>query len=255
MTEARKYPIEAAMKVDTAERITLRSTFQEILSDLARYRVTEKRSYPALVVMCPGLIAGVYYRIGKWIWHYDGPLAPLVYLLRPIYICFKRLLEIYSGISLSPQALIGKGLYINHFGSIFVGKVVMGENCNLSHEVTLGVAGRGEKRGLPTLGDRVYVAPGAKVFGKIEIGDDVAIGANAVVTKSIPDCAVVVGAPARIISYNGSFDFVLYPTMDSDPARLANLERSTKTVPSDIRYETDNFHSYSQDVVFVDTIH
>ena len=127
---------------------------------------------------------------------------------------------------MSPRAIFGSGLYINHFGSIFIGAVTVGENCNLAHEVTLGVGGRGDKKGLPTLGNRVYVGPGAKIIGKITIGDDVAIGANAVVTKSVPDCAVVVGSPARIISYRGSFDFVLYEGMETDPHRLVNLERS-----------------------------
>jgi len=51
------------------------------------------------------------------------------------------------------------------------------------------------------------MAPGAKIFGPITIGNDVAIGANAVVTKDLPDNAVAVGIPARIISYEGSKDF------------------------------------------------
>lgn len=206
--------------------ITLRRTFHDIAKDVSRYRVTEQRSLPALLVMCPALIAGVYYRFGAWIWHYQGPLESLVYCLRPFFMIFKRFIEIYTGISMSQRAIFGSGLYINHFGSIFIGAVKVGENCNLAHEVTLGLGGRGDKKGLPTLGNRVYVGSGAKIIGKITIGDDVAIGANAVVTKSIPDCAVVVGSPARIISYRGSFDFVLYKGMEADPDRLANLELS-----------------------------
>ncbi|MBC7812390.1 MAG: hypothetical protein H7175_14635, partial [Burkholderiales bacterium] len=109
-----------------------------------------------------------------------------------------------------------------------IGAVIIGENCNVSHEVTMGVAGRGSSKGLPTIGNRVYIAPGTKIIGKVEVGDDVAIGANSVVTKSIPDCAVVGGAPAKVISYRGSFDFILYDTMDSDPQRLANIEHSLR---------------------------
>lgn len=205
--------------------VSLKRTLREIVSDLKRYRITERRSYPAIMVMCPGAVAGMYYRIGHWLWYYRGIGVPLLRLLRPFYILGKRLIEMYSGISISPRACIGSGLYINHFGSIFIGAVVMGENCNLSQEVTIGVAGRGEKKGLPRIGDRVYIAAGAKVFGKVEIGDDVAIGANAVVTKSIPDCAVAVGVPAEVISYEGSFDFVLYNAMHDDSRRLANLDR------------------------------
>ena len=206
--------------------ISLRTTLRYILSDLSRYRVTEGRSYPAILITSPGLIAGVYYRLGHWLWNYRGLFAPLVRLLRPLYMIGKRGIEIYSGASISPRAVIGQGLYINHFGSIFVGAVIIGENCNLSQEVTIGVAGRGSQRGMPTIGNRVYLAAGAKIFGQVSIGDDVAVGANAVVTKSIPDCAVVVGVPAKIISFRGSFDFILYKSMDSDSARLANMIRS-----------------------------
>ncbi|HVU09922.1 MAG TPA: hypothetical protein VHD90_01540 [Phototrophicaceae bacterium] len=205
--------------------VSLKTTLHYILSDLSRYRVTDERSYPEIFILCPGAVAGVYYRIGHWIWFYRGHLAALVWLLRPIYIIFKRLVELYTGAAISPHAIIGPGLHINHFGSIFVNDVVMGENCNLAHEVTIGVAGRGAKRGVPTIGDRVSIAAGAKIFGKISIGDDVAIGANAVVTKSIPDCAVVAGIPAEVISFEGSFDFVLYKTMHEDSKRLANLAR------------------------------
>ena len=58
--------------------------------------------------------------------------------------------------------------------------------------MTIGVAGKGEKRGCPIIGDNVYIAPGAKLFGKIKIGNNVKIGANAVVYKDIPDGATVV---------------------------------------------------------------
>lgn len=206
--------------------ISFKTTLHYILSDLARYRITDKRSYLAILVMSPGVIAGLYYRIGHWIWGYRGRFAWLVAGLRPFYIVLKRLVEIYTGASISPRAIIGPGLYINHFGSIFIGAVVIGENCNLSQEVTIGVAGRGEKRGMPTIGDRVYMAAGTKIFGRIAIGDDVAIGANAVVTKSIPDCAVIAGVPAEVISYQGSFDFIQYEAMEKDPKRQANLGRA-----------------------------
>ena len=84
----------------------------------------------------------------------------------------------------------------------------MGEFCNLSQGVTIGQAGRGGEQYSPVIGDRVYIAPGVKIFGKVMIGNDVAIGANAVVTKDLPDNAVAVGIPAKIVSYDSSGDFV-----------------------------------------------
>ncbi len=204
--------------------ISLKTTLDNIKSDFARYKATDKRSYFALIIMSPGMIAGLYYRIGHWIW-YSAEINPKwLYFLRPFYMVGKRLIEVYSGVSLSTQARIGHGLYISHFGSIFVGASVIGENCNLSQQVTLGVAGRSEKRGLPTLGDRIYIGAGAKIIGPIKIGNDVSIGANAVVTKDLVDRAVAVGVPAKVVSYNGSFDFIVYDKMETDPDRAQSLQ-------------------------------
>lgn len=201
------------------------SLWQYILSDLARYKATDNRSYISMLILCPGAMAGIMYRIGHWMWTYKGPLLPLVWLWRPAYIVVKRLSEILTGISIQPQAVIGEGLYIVHGDSVHIGgKVVMGSNCNISHEVTLGVGGRGDKRGTPVLGNRVFIAPGVKIFGQVEIGDDVAIGANAVVTRSIPARAVAVGIPAEVISYEGSFDYVLYEGMEADFERGHSLQ-------------------------------
>jgi serine O-acetyltransferase len=201
------------------------SVWQYILSDLARYKVTDQRSYFTMLIICPGTLAGIVYRVGHWIWTYEGRFQPLVYLWRPVYIILKRLTEIVTGIAIQPQATIGPGLYIGHGGSIYIGgKAIIGENCNLSHEVTIGVGGRGERRGMPVIGNRVYIAAGAKLFGQIIVGNDVAIGANAVVTKSLPDRAVAVGIPAAAISDQGSFDFILYEEMERDSKRLDSLK-------------------------------
>lgn len=119
------------------------------------------------------------------------------------YILFRK--KIIYGIQIPVSTQIGKGFYIGHFGAIVIsGKAVIGDNCNISQNVTIGVAARGNKKGVPIIGDNCYIAPGAKIIGNIKIGNNVAIGANAVVTTDIPDNAVVVGIPAKIISYNGS---------------------------------------------------
>lgn len=105
---------------------------------------------------------------------------------------------------IDPLAEIGGGLYINHFGTIWVNPgVVIGKFCNLRHGVTIGLGGSGEGRGVPTLGDRVNLGPYAVVIGKITIGNDVGIGANSLVVSDLPDRAVAVGVPARIISRLG----------------------------------------------------
>ena len=123
------------------------------------------------------------------------------------------------GISIPYQADIGPGFYIGHFGNVFVSdRAVIGRNCNLSQGVTIGKGNRGQGGGFPVLGDRVYVGPGAKIYGSVNIGDDAAIGANAVVTKDVPAMGVVGGVPARLISDKGSVGYinkVYSPSKDS----------------------------------------
>lgn len=206
---------------------TGKSVWQLIKADIDRYRVTDKRSYLGVFILSPGPLTSVIFRISHWVWAYKGALWPLVVLLRPILIILNRFCEIFAGISIRPQAVIGEGLYINHGSSVYIsGDAVIGRHCNISHEVTIGVGGRDLQRGVPRLGNRVFIGPGAKLFGSIVIGDDVAIGANTVVTHSIPDRAVAAGIPAKVVSMKGSFEYVLYRGMESDEARTANLRIS-----------------------------
>ena len=116
--------------------------------------------------------------------------------------------SIKYGIDIRFETKIDKGFYIGHYGGIVVNDgAIIGKNCNISHGVTIGRTSRGNI-GVPIIGDNVYIGPGAKIIGKIKIGNDVAIGANSVVTKDIPDHAVVVGIPARVISMKGSLGYI-----------------------------------------------
>jgi serine O-acetyltransferase len=109
------------------------------------------------------------------------------------------------GIDIPYTTHIGPGLYIGHFSGVFISsEAVIGKNFNISQGVTVGRASRGSKVGAPIIGDSVYIAPGAKVIGNISIGNNVTIGANAVVTSDVADNSVVVGIPAKTISHKGS---------------------------------------------------
>ncbi|HLZ10830.1 MAG TPA: DapH/DapD/GlmU-related protein, partial [Chloroflexota bacterium] len=87
------------------------------------------------------------------------------------------------------------------------------------------IAGGAEDRGAPTIGNRVFIGAHSVIVGRITVGDDVVICAGSVVSRSVPARAVVMGNPARVVSYDGSFDYVYYDGMDVDPARRASLEK------------------------------
>ncbi len=180
----------------------------EYKKDIDRYAISEKRSALALILSKEGLWALAEYRFNYWVSkYYTVPVIKEILMI--LVIIWHKLIMIITGIELPKKAEIGSGLYIVHSGCIVIHPdVKLGDNCTISHGVTIGLGGRGDKLGSPKIGDRVYIAPGAKIFGSITIGNDVAIGANAVVTKDLPDNAVAVGIPAQIISYKGSQEFI-----------------------------------------------
>jgi serine O-acetyltransferase len=114
-----------------------------------------------------------------------------------------------TGIALPPNTTIGPGLFISHFGGIFIhAGATIGKNCNLANDITIGKAHQGVRAGVPTIGDNVFIAPGTRVLGAITIGDDAVIGANAVVTRDVAASSVVAGNPAAVISQSGSAGLV-----------------------------------------------
>jgi serine O-acetyltransferase len=152
------------------------------------------------VIACyrsPGVHTVVNIRFGQWI---QKKNIFIKILLKPLYYFQYRLLRTNWGIEIPATTQIGRGFYIGHFGGIIISpSAKIGENVNISQQVTIGVSGQGDKRGCPIIGDNVYIAPGAKIFGKISIGNNVKIGANAVVYKDVPDNVNVVLDPGMKI--------------------------------------------------------
>lgn len=115
-----------------------------------------------------------------------------------IYIILSKLVEILCGITIGSTAKIGRRLSIEHHGCIVIhGDAVIGDDCLIRHGVTLGNTGYDDPYGAPRIGDRVQIGAGAKILGRVVIGSDVIIGANAVVVHDVPDRAAVGGVPAR----------------------------------------------------------
>lgn len=139
-----------------------------------------------------GTWAVIDYRFRRRLRAVPGPLGvPLL----AVAALSRKVIEISTGISISSGAEIGPGFYIGHFSGIVVGRGVhIGENCNISQGVTVG-----SHRGSPRIGDDVYLGPGAKLFGPISVGDHVAVGANAVVSRSVPSFSTVVTGQPTVL--------------------------------------------------------
>jgi serine O-acetyltransferase len=196
--------------------------WRHIYRDYKRYEATGD-SWPT-ILLSQGFWASSVYRISRAAVTGARPRF-LRGPLRAVALLAQKLMEIVTGICIPPQCQIGEALYIGHYGGIILprhGRI--GHNCSFAQNSTIGVAGTGDNRGAPLIGNRVFVGAHSVVVGKITVGEDAMICAGSIVTRSVPPRAVVMGNPARVVSYDGSFDHVCYPGMELDPDRLASLE-------------------------------
>lgn len=132
-----------------------------------------------------------FYRISRWMYLHHIPILPKMITLM-IFLMYNC--------KVPYQASIGKGTKLGYGGiGVVIHKgAVIGENCMISQQVTIG-GGNNRYPGLPTIGNNVHISHGAIVFGGITVGNNVEVGANAVVNKPVPDNAIVAGVPAKIL--------------------------------------------------------
>ena len=120
----------------------------------------------------------------------------------------------FTGIEIHPGAKIGKNLFIDHGMGVVIGETSeIGNNVTIYHMVTLGgispSINSNEQRNIkrhPTLKDNVVVGSGAQILGPVTVGKNAKIGANAVVTKDVPENAVMVGIPAKNVGETSGLD-------------------------------------------------
>jgi serine O-acetyltransferase len=154
--------------------------------------------------------------IGDEIWRFQIALRKLEYYLNAPSSPLKRFsLRYYQiqkhrlGIKLGffiPPNVFGPGLRINHFGNIVVNPHArVGAWCDIHQGVNIGNNPSSDGIVLvPTIGDNVWIGPGAKLFGRITVGSGVAVGANAVVNKDFAGNLTIAGIPAKIINHQGT---------------------------------------------------
>lgn len=170
--------------------------FRYLSSDLKRWKCVSIRD-AFYAVFEQGVWATVLYRVSRALFLIDVPVLKILFRLVAFFLM--KFSEYFLGAAVKPEADIGPGFYIGHTGLIRVHpKAKAGKNFSIGPGVILGEKGLGEG-GAPSLGDNVYVGTGSKILGALKIGNNVKIGANAVVVKDIPDGATAVGVPAKII--------------------------------------------------------
>jgi serine O-acetyltransferase len=146
-------------------------------------------------LLAQGFWALVIYRFGHARFKYKSKLIRVPW--GAVHLILLKLSEVFLGITIGCSAKIGRRLCIEHFGGIVIhGASVIGDDCMIRQGVTIGNRQPDKPFDAPILGSRVSVGAGAKILGKVVIGDDVSIGANAVVIKDVPANHVAVGVPA-----------------------------------------------------------
>ena len=138
----------------------------------------------------------VVYRFGGW--RYGVRPAPLRKFFSLVYHLLYKVVQIVTGVELPCEVPVGRNFVIDHFGGIIIsGYAKFGDNCRLRDGVVVGLR-RVEDKGAPIIGNNVDIGSGAKLLGPIKIGDNVLIGANAVVLCDVPDNSIAVGVPAVV---------------------------------------------------------
>jgi serine O-acetyltransferase len=143
-----------------------------------------------------GLWVMVVYRFGRW--RYGVRPAFVRRLFSMVYRVLKVVSQILTGVDIPCETVVGRRFRIDHFGGIVIsGDTVIGDDVIVRNGVTLGLRRTGVE-GAPIIGNRVDIGTGAKILGSVRIGDDVAIGANAVVLSDVPSHSIAVGVPAVV---------------------------------------------------------
>ncbi|MDR0432123.1 MAG: serine O-acetyltransferase [Bifidobacteriaceae bacterium] len=183
----------APLALLTARRLRpWRRLTTELLEDLqaARERDPAARTRLEVALGYPGLHAVWAHRLTHRMWRRSWLKLPARLV--------SQMARFMTGVEIHPGAKLGRRLFIDHGMGIVIGETTeVGDDVTLFQGVTLGGRSMSPGKRHPTLGDRVVVGAGAKVLGPLTIGDDVQIGANAVVVKDGPAGAVMVGVPAK----------------------------------------------------------
>lgn len=147
--------------------------------------------------LAQGFWALQIYRFGHARFKYQSKLIRLTW--GAAHLVLSKLSEVFFGIYIGVSANIGRRVQIEHFGNIIIhGSSIIGDDCIIRQGVTIGNRQMNVPFDAPNIGSNVNIGAGAKILGKISIGDYVDIGANAVVITDVPAGHIAVGVPAQV---------------------------------------------------------
>lgn len=170
--------------------MTLLSTLREDLQN-ARVHDPAARGDVENAIVYSGLHAIWAYRLAHRMWAKPALRGPARILTQAT--------RFLTGIEIHPGATIGRRFFIDHGMGVVVGETAeIGDDVMIYHGVTLGGRTLQQVKRHPTIGNRVTIGAGAKVLGPLRIGDDSAVGANAVVTHDVPAESIATGIPAVV---------------------------------------------------------
>lgn len=179
---------------------------QLIVSDYKKYK-KYGGNFVTIIFFTQGFWAITQYRLAHSVYKMRVPIVKQV--LQLFMLLWQKGIEIATGISIPASAKIGHSFYIGHFGGIILNaKANIGNNCNISQGVTIGVSGHGEKRGVPIIGNNVYIGANTVVAGAIRVEDYALLGACSLVTTDVASHSVMLGVPAVKISDKGSHGYI-----------------------------------------------
>lgn len=208
--------------------------FETIKNDLAVVfeRDPAATSKLEVVLTYAGFHALLAHRVAHRLHGWGVPVIPRM---------ISQLARLLTGVEIHPAATIGRGFFIDHGMGVVIGETAeIGNYVTLFQGVTLGGTGKERGKRHPTLGNHVVVGARAKILGGIRIGDNVKIGANSVVLKSVPANSTVIGVPGRIIKAEG--DRLPEATMDHSnmPDPIADRFEALERELIDLRKRLEN---------------
>ena len=190
--------------VAISKLIQFHKIMNEFLESIIK-RDPAAKSKLSIILTYPGAKAVFFHKIANFF------AIAKFHLIARIISQFSRFL---TGIEIHPRANIGKNLFIDHGMGVVIGETSeIGDNVTIYHMATLGgispSINSNEQRNIkrhPTLKDNVVIGSGAQILGPVTVGKNAKIGANAVVTKDVPENAVMVGIPAKNVGETSGSD-------------------------------------------------